>query len=89
MTAFEMMLVVFATSLIVTLLAWLRYALYGGAFKSNLIIAVSSGALSIVITLSACAAFVQAYGWAAFWLAFGTLAIPTASSWFFALRKDQ
>lgn len=89
MTAFEVMLVVFTVSLIITLLAWLRYALYGGAFKSNLILAIGSGVLSFIIAISACAAFVQAYGWAAFWLAFGTITIPAASSWFFALREDQ
>jgi len=89
MTAFEMMLIVFAASLIITLLAWLRYALYGGAFKSNLILAIGSGVLSFIIIISACAAFVQAYGWAAFWLAFGTITIPTVSSWFFVTRNDQ
>ena len=51
MTMFELAVVLFAASLCINLIAWIRYALYGGAFKSNLIVGISATVLTFVVLI--------------------------------------
>lgn len=89
MTMFELAVVLFAASLCINLIAWIRYALYGSAFKSNLIVGISATVLTFVVLIVSISAFVHGYGWAAFWLCLGTLGLPCISGWFFVTREDQ
>ena len=88
MTMLEFAIGLLTITIITTLVAYIRYKLYGNAFVSLLILAIVGIVISSILCFLIIKAVIAAFGWTVFCLLGSTLLTHSLAGWYFTFRKD-